>query len=144
MKNFLAVLFVSILLCSCNKEVKVFKDTNNYSLEGSWDVRTVVGTYYLNDTLWKRTVFTAPFTPDDPYRDYMHVDITKDSIFFLNADSTKSKGRYQADSGLMVINYIDSLRYVVSDQGLRLDRYKQYYDFGGRHKDTLTFSLKRN
>lgn len=141
--KFAASLVVLVMLFACTKEVRVYKSGDNLRLEGSWDVNTVVGTYYLNDTLWKNTVFTAPFTPDEPYRDYIHIDFTKDSVFFMYADSTGSKGKYTSDSTKIIVNYYDTLRYLVSDKGLRLERYSQYHDFGGNHKDTIQFSLDR-
>lgn len=140
--NFL--LLIVVVLSSCSKEVKVSKNLNNTSIQGHWDVQAAFTIHYLNDTLWKTTVNNAPFEPTDPYRDLITADLTKDSVFFVNADGTKSKHSYQFVNDKLVLHFSDSLPCKFLDRTMSLQRVKKYSDLGGRHCDTLNYTLLKN
>ncbi len=134
---------MSLLLTACNKEIKVVQNTDNTSLLGKWDIKTVFGSYYLNDTLWKHTYESAPFTPDKPYRDFAELTFAKDSLFVLNADSTEEKYRYNVVGAKIILNYADTLPFQMSNITLRLQQVNLYTDLIGFHRDTINYSFTK-
>lgn len=146
MKSLLALSSI-LALCvvsSCKKEVEVFnKDTETTRLQGTWEVRTFYGSYYVNDTLVHDTTIGAPFK-NKAYNDYTEITFGDDSAVFLLANGAKYKRIYKLDGNKIAINYFDTLRYILSESNLKITRVdlSDGPNFAA-HRDTLHFILKR-